>query len=123
MKKQQGFTLIEIIAVLVILGILAAVAIPKYNQLQDTARERGAEGIMAGALSQLSLSYSEALLNDNDPSGLDPQAECDRAAVTGDYSLTCAGASGLAGDVTITVDHTAVPLDTPVTETWESPET
>ena len=34
-KNEEGFTLVEIIAVLVILGILAAVAIPKYFDLQS----------------------------------------------------------------------------------------
>jgi prepilin-type N-terminal cleavage/methylation domain-containing protein len=38
--RQSGFTLIEIIAVLVVMGLLAAVAIPKYFDLQERARRK-----------------------------------------------------------------------------------
>ena len=40
LNNEEGFTLIEIIAVLVIMGILAAVAIPKFFDLQDRARQK-----------------------------------------------------------------------------------
>lgn len=45
-QGEQGFTLIEIIAVLVILGILAAVAIPKYNDLQYQAYVKTAKAAL-----------------------------------------------------------------------------
>lgn len=52
MKKQAGFTLIELVMVIVILGILAAVALPKFVNLSGDARKAtlaGADGAMRSA--------------------------------------------------------------------------
>ncbi len=48
MKKKQGFTLIELVVVIVVLGLLAVAALPRFVDVTDQAKEASIEGVAGG---------------------------------------------------------------------------
>lgn len=64
-KKQMGFTLIEIVMVLVLLGILSAVAVPKYFDLRDQAEMQAAKATVAELQARLNAHFASKLLDGN----------------------------------------------------------
>jgi MSHA pilin protein MshA len=93
MRNQKGFTLIEIIAVLVILGILAAVAIPKYIDLATQAKISAAQGEIAEVKSTLNLGYYKLFLT----SGVAPTTAV--SVITAASLVAGANSFGTAPDV------------------------
>jgi MSHA pilin protein MshA len=63
MNKQTGFTLVELVVVIVILGLLAATALPKFINVTSNARYASLEGVAGGLRSAASLARSQYIVN------------------------------------------------------------
>ena len=106
MKKNQGFTLIELMIVIAILGVLMAIAIPAYQDY--LSRARASEGIMAAAPAKMGVA-EYTISNAAWPTTL-AQAGVTFAATSYVSALTV----GAGGVITVTTTLTGCPGGSPV---------
>ena len=100
MKKQQGFTLIELMIVVAIIGILAAIALPAYQDY--TVRARVSEGLALASGQKPTIGEIIANVNAIDGTACNGVTTTVAGHVT---SLTCGAANN--GELVVTMDATA----------------
>ena len=105
--SQSGFTLIEMVAVIIILAIMAATALPRFINLSQDARLSALQGLAGGLRSAAALAKSQWLASNSGTA-----AAISMGGVTvGVYTVTTAPISAMMGYPTATVSGIVEALD------------
>lgn len=99
MKKQQGFTLIELVVVIVILGILAVTAAPKFMNLQVDARNASLQGLKGAIQGAAGIVYGKAAIKGIEasaPSATTGVSAANGTLITTAYGYPTANSTGIA---------------------------
>ena len=63
LKNQKGFTLIELVIIIIMIGMLAAIAVPRYVDLKDKALAAGAKATLDGGRAAITLHFADGVVN------------------------------------------------------------
>lgn len=111
--REHGFTIIELVVVIAILGILAAVALPKFADLTGQAKDANFDGTMGGFQSAVMIAHSAWLADGADPNGVAVQLEGQSVWMNANGWPSLTPASGSQGDGKELYDTLmTTPLDT-----------
>ncbi|PSU88638.1 MSHA biogenesis protein MshA [Photobacterium kishitanii] len=103
MKRQNGFTLIELVVVIVILGILAVTAAPKFLNLQDDARASSLQGLKGAIDGAAGITYGKAAIQGKEAANASKNEQVDGIDIVFGYPEATSAAlnaavTGLAQD-------------------------